>query len=805
MRIGCLCRWSISLAALAFVALTVGSSEAQVLRTGSGWTGSEWGNTAAAASSGASARTVAGANSGCFAQAAAAGRVLRFASVPKGTGGLATLTIRRYRHPVVLAQAPACAPTVVVGHTYRVSLRYRTSTASTELEAFTHTARGWGSWYVLSRKLKRTHGLTAVTVLLRPIPGLVDRLDVGLVLKGAGSFQISRISIVDATVHSPAASVSSASPPVVTSHPEPSEGEPANPAASKGSWTVLEDIAGARTVHAILLQNGKLLLMAGSGNSRMEFEGGRFRSFIYDPVANTWKELATPKDVFCSGHVQLADGNVLILGGTNAYPAPPKAGELPSTEYKGENASWIFNIRSEKYVSVKYNEGSPNQPAEPGPMLNGAWYPSATELGNGDVISFGGLNEKGVGATSTNYFIGPYNKENKGDLPGQWAGWASEVQQTYPWFWGLYPSMILTADGRLFYDGSHVFGKGIEEEPEALYGSSIYDFYCTPGKSEAEEIKEKKEPNANVKVKGPNGEFPRVQQIKGLEHPDQRDQSASLLLPPAQSQKVMIMGGGNTYEANADATSSTQEINLGEASPEWKQGPELPAGETETGAMEGMGQGKMYVSAVALPDGNVLETGGSLHPRTDNVHEAAIFDPSTNAFTPVASDPVGRNYHSEALLLPDGRVLALGSNPANPATGEESFETRISVYSPPYLFKGARPVLDTIDGFVSHLNGSINETAQWEYGSEHMLTYSSSSPITSAVLVRPAAVTHSSDPNQREVALPITQNAGTGELKVSLTSNDNIAPPGYYMVFLVNASGVPSVAQWVHVGPQGAP
>jgi hypothetical protein len=84
------------------------------------------------------------------------------------------------------------------------------------------------------------------------------------------------------------------------------------------------------------------------------------------------------------------------------------------------------------------------------------------------------------------------------------------------------------------------------------------------------------------------------------------------------------------------------------------------------------------------------------------------------------------------------------------------------------------------------------------------------SEIKSAVLVRPAAVTHSSDPNQREVALELKEDmmGPRGEkktLEVGLTSNPNLAPPGYYMLFLDNADGVPSEAQWVHVGPQGDP
>ena len=739
----------------------------------------------------------------CFAQAAAAGRSLHFTATPESAGGAALVTLGRRSRPVVLAEAPACDPAVVEGHPYRATLQYAGTLAPLSLEVLAHTRAGWHTWYVAATRLRPSRSFLTRTILLRPVQPGVDHVALGLLLKGTGWVRARGFTLVDASEHTPAHTT------VKTEAVTPTTSTPASPApatpASPGQWHVLEDVEQARTIHSVLLQNGKLLLMAGSGNSRMEFEAGRFRSFIYDPVANTWKELPTPKDVFCSGHVQLADGNVLILGGTSEYPPPTKPGEEPSTKYKGENASWIFNIRTESYEEVPWDKAHPNQPAEPGPLLSGVWYPSATELGNGNVISFGGLNEKtGEGATSTNYFLGPYNEEVKGDKPGEWVGWESEIQQTYSWFWGLYPSMILTADGRLFYDGSHVFGNGIEGTAQAPSGSSIYDFWCTPGKSQAEEEKETGSTNPNAIVKGPNGEFRRVTDTPGLTHPDQRDQSASLLLPPAQAQKVMIMGGGNTYEPNTAATSSTQEINLSETSPRWVAGPELPAGEAESG-MESMGQGKMYVSAVALPDGTVLETGGSLYPRTDNVREASIFDPATNSFTPVAADPVGRNYHSEALLLPDGRVLTLGSNPANPVTGQESFETRLSIYEPPYLFDGPRPVLTAIDGQANHLEGSFNHTAQWEYGSQHTLSYTSAEPIASAVLIRPAAVTHSSDPNQREVALPITQNAADGTLKVGLTSNPNLAPPGYYMVFLVNSKGVPAVAQWVHVGPQGAP
>ena len=731
---------------------------------------------------------------------------LRFNATAAQSSAGVSLTIRSFHKPVLLSQSPACAERVVAGGAYRASLRYRSSAGKLSLEVLEHTSSGWRVWYQPVKKLKTARSFTTATVLLKPIPHGVTDVALALLIGSKGSVQARGFSLTRIIAGGAGAPGSS---PGAGAGAGPAGGGAAGP-ASAGRWTVLPGIAGARSVHAILLQNGKLLIMAGSGNSRQEAEMKHFRSFIYDPATNTSREVPTPEDVFCAGHVQLTNGNILILGGTQRLPAAAQRRRIPEHEVQGRERSWIFNIHTESYEEVKWNHGSPHQPAEPGPLLSGVWYPSATELGNGDVISFGGLNEQGTGATSTNYFTDFANEGTDGDGRGEWVGFGStKLQQTYDWFWGLYPSMILTADGRLFYDGSHVFGNGLDNEeteeghtivaPNAPLGSSIYDFYCSPGKTAEQEKQEQTETNPNAIVKGPNGEFRRVTSTPGLREPDMRDQSASLLLPPAQEQKVMIMGGGNTYQTNNSSLSLTDEINLAEPNPAWHPGPNLPQGEMEAGGMEPMGAGKMYISAIALPDGTVFETGGSLHPRTANVHEASIFSPKSNAFTSVAADPVGRNYHSEALLLPDGRVMALGSNPADPATGEESFEQRISIYEPPYLFKGPRPVIGLIDGAANHIEGNVNQTTQWNYGTEHTIGYSSANPITSAVLIRPAAVTHSSDPNQREVALPITSNA-SGQLKVSLTSNDNIAPPGYYMVFLVNSEGVPSVAQWVHVG-----
>jgi hypothetical protein len=88
------------------------------------------------------------------------------------------------------------------------------------------------------------------------------------------------------------------------------------------------------------------------------------------------------------------------------------------------------------------------------------------------------------------------------------------------------------------------------------------------------------------------------------------------------------------------------------------------------------------------------------------------------------------------------------------------------------------------------------KTNNWTYGSSQAIAVDG--PIVRAALIRPAAVTHSSDPNQRYIELPMTVTGN--DIGLHVTSNPNLAPPGYYMLFVVNAAGVPSIASWVHLG-----
>ncbi|WP_217241301.1 galactose oxidase-like domain-containing protein [Streptomyces sp. AC555_RSS877] len=603
----------------------------------------------------------------------------------------------------LITESAQCAPVVTAGKQYDLGLWYKSTTPDTSVTLFRHDATaGWQYWTDL-KTLAMAGSWTEASVRTPEVPAGTDRITFGVSVYGTGS-----VTTDDYTMDQVADPVPD---PVCT-------GTPAE--CANGRWDVLPTQNPVRSMHSVVLHNGKVLLIAGSGNSEEQFNAGTFTSAVYNPATGTYKVIPTPKDMFCSGHVQLQDGRVLVMSGNKGYPSADG-----TIGYQGYKDSYIFDPVTETYSKTNN-------------MNDGHWYPSATALGNGDVISFGGLKEDSTGSVTAELWS---------DAEQQWLPtW--KVNQTWS-YWGLYPSMILMQDGRLFYSGSHTFGNNIPGT-----GSAIYDY------------------DANT-----------ITQVPGLQNKDERDQSASVLLPPAQDQKVLTLGGGN-IDSNPDGNRLTDVIDLKDANPAYVAGPPIPQGTVDLGngpVPQTGNQGKMYVSAVLLPDGKVLETGGALHNRADPVYETSIYDPATNTFDPVAADPEARGYHSSAFLLPDGRVMTTGDNPGN-----GTWNHNVSIYTPPYLLKGARPTIT-----------SVIDT-EWNYGDTQRITVDR--PIAKAELIRPAAVTHSSDPNQRFVDLPLSVDGNNIDLNV--TSNPDMAPPGWYMLFAVDAGGVPSVAKWVHLqGP----
>jgi hypothetical protein len=229
--------------------------------------------------------------------------------------------------------------------------------------------------------------------------------------------------------------------------------------------------------------------------------------------------------------------------------------------------------------------------------------------------------------------------------------------------------------------------------------------------------------------------------------------------------EIMNIGGRN----NVRGTTATAEIiDFSESRPQWRY----------TGSMQ---YARMDGNAVLLPDGTVLAVGGGLGPKKyqNPVLQSELYDPVTQAWTVMAAQSVPRMYHSTAVLLPDGRVLSAGED-----HGTIANQTSAEIYSPPYLFKGPRPVISAAPGSVG-------------YDQQFTVTSADASDITRVAMMAPGSVTHALDNGQRYLDLSFTQ-AGD-DLVVTSPSGANQAPPGWYMLFVLNSSGVPSVASWVQL------
>lgn len=223
--------------------------------------------------------------------------------------------------------------------------------------------------------------------------------------------------------------------------------------------------------------------------------------------------------------------------------------------------------------------------------------------------------------------------------------------------------------------------------------------------------------------------------------------------------KIIRSGGGNP------ALNRTAIIDMNAASPTWKE-------------TAGMAFPRRRHNMVVLADGSVITVGGTR--QADDVAaavlEAEIWDPATETWTTVAPMTEARMYHSTAVLLPDGRVVSAG--------GEASGELHAQIYSPPYLFKGARPTIDFAPATAT-------------YGSSFSIATPEAADIAAVAVIRPGAVTHAIDMNQRYVPLSFARSDGS--LTVEAPATPELAPPGYYLVVIENGAGVPSVARWIRL------
>jgi len=594
--------------------------------------------------------------------------------------------------------------------------------------------------------------------------------------------------------------------------------------AENGKWEIVQFPKEYRqnTIHAALLRTGKVLLVAGSGNNQDNFDAKRFETRIWDPVKGTIKKVPTPADLFCTGHTQLANGNLLIAGGTKRYEKlkgdvtkagglmivhnenPDKPITLPAgTKFTGkeggktfvskdpvvvERATKVFDKKTGKFLrndpglgriyveaqksGRKYETGTQDNYRIQGltgadarntygiaqklaldkkdfqgirdafefdpvaekyikvdPMKEARWYPTLTTLSDGKILSVSGLDDIGQLVPGKNEVFDPKTKK--------WT-YTSKIRQ-FP----TYPALFLLQNGKIFYSGSN-----------AGYGPD--NVGRDPGVWDVDSNKFTK--------------------IPGLSDPKEMETSGTVLLPPAQDEKFMVIGGGGVGES-AQSSNRTRIVDMKSDSPKFVDGPTLE-------------KGTRYPQASILPDDTVLVSGGSEDYRgrgDSNIHQARLYHPDTNTFESVADPLVGRNYHSGSLLLPDGRVMFFGSDSlygdkANTKPGK--FEQRIEIYTPPYLYRDSRP----------SLSGGPQTIAR---GGSGTFTSPQASAIKKVRLIRPSASTHVTDVDQRSIALDYKVSGD--KITVTVPKNRNLVTSGWYMLFVDDDQGTPSKAQWVRV------
>src|SRR4051812_8037907 len=148
-------------------------------------------------------------------------------------------------------------------------------------------------------------------------------------------------------------------------------------ACGVGTWSTNATPSPVRGIHVAVLQTGKVLLVAGSGNNRGAFDAGQFKTSTWDPTSDTFTAVDTPWDAFCAGHAQLADGRLLVAGGTNGYESAQT-----NNTFSGSRHAYTFNSSTEQYEAVP-------------DMTTGRWDPSLLPRGEGSVLTLAGRGSDG--------------------------------------------------------------------------------------------------------------------------------------------------------------------------------------------------------------------------------------------------------------------------------------------------------------------------------------------------------------------------------------------------------------------------
>ncbi|MDG4863346.1 discoidin domain-containing protein, partial [Streptomyces sp. T-3] len=476
---------------------------------------------------------------------------------------------------------------------------------------------------------------------------------------------------------------------------------PADPAAH-GSWGKVTGFPLVPVATAVLPDN-KLLAWSAYGVDRFGGSNGYTQTALLDLTTGqvTQRRVENTKhDMFCPGTAVLADGRVMVTGGSNAERAsiydPVTDAWTSTTDMnipRGYQAMTLLSTGEAFVLGGSWSGGSGSKGGE-------VWSPSAG--------TWRKLSGVPVGSTMTGDPAGPYRADNH-----QW--------------------LYATSGGRVLHLGP----------------SKQMNWISTGG-------------DGTVTAAG------------------NRADSADAMNGNAISYdigKLLTLGGATAYE-NAPATRRAYTVDATGTTPV----------ATRTGDMA---HARAFANSVVMPDGKVAVIGGQSFPVPFSDATSAmtpeIWDPATGTFTRMATMAVPRNYHSTANLLPDGRIFTGGGGLCGDCATNHPDG---AVFTPPYLLNA-----DGTEKPRPALTGTTPAGAA--HGAKIPVT--TDKAVTSFVLVRAGVATHSTDNDQRRVPLQFRQTAERS-YELTIPSDPGIALPGSYMLFALDAQGVPSKARTLRVG-----
>ena len=362
---------------------------------------------------------------------------------------------------------------------------------------------------------------------------------------------------------------------------------------------------------------------------------------------------------------------------------------MQQQDFWGSKKSYLFNPATESYESVS--------------DLNIArWYPTLVGLADGRVLAVSGLNQYGQIVQGQSEIYTPSTRT--------WNE-APALQRVFP----TYPALFLMPSGNLFYSGSN-----------AGYGSATIG--RTPGVWDLG--------NNSFKV------------VPGLRDPTDTETSGSVLLPPAQAQKYMIIGGGGVGESK-EATARTGIADLNSPEPHFST-------RTEPGPADALSRGGDHARQQGDHRGRVqASTAASTKATSSNATHTTPRRTSSLAWP---TPPSGATTTPRRCCCPTGRIVTLGGNPLygnKEDTSPGYFEQRIEIYSPPYLYHGKRP-------------GITGGPQRGQARLDRELRDARASAIQTSSLIRPSATTHVTDFEQRSIALNAGPRDRAGGITVTI-------------------------------------